>query len=58
MLHEVTFLGHEIGYRTIKPIQSKIAAIHQIPSSTGKVAPMSFIGALNFYTQFDRKIPD
>ena len=46
MLLKVKFLGHEIGYNTIKPIHSKITAIHKIPSPTGKVALMSFIGAL------------
>ena len=52
MLLKVKFLRHEIGYSTIKPFHSKIAAIHKIPSATGKVALMSFIGALNFYTKF------
>ena len=52
MLLKVKFLGHEIGYNTIKPIHSKVAAIHKIPSHTGKVALMSLIGALNFYTKF------
>ena len=56
MLLKVKFLGHEIGYNTIKPIHSKIAAIHKIPSPTGKVALMSFIGALNFYTKFIEKL--
>ena len=56
MLLKVKFLGHEIGYNTIKPIHSKIAAIHKIPSPTGKVALMSFIGALNFYTYFIEKL--
>ena len=56
MLLKVKFLGHEIGYNTIKPIHSKIAAIHKIPSPTGKVALMSFIGALNFYTEFIEKL--
>ena len=51
MLLKVKFLGHEIGYHTIKPYHSKFAAIHKIPSPTGKVALMSFIGALNFYTK-------
>ena len=53
---KVKFLGHEIGYNTSKPIHSKIAAIHKIPSPTGKVALMSFIGALNFYTKFMEKL--
>ena len=56
MLLKVKFLGHEIGYNTIKPIYSKIAAIHKIPSPTGKVAIMSFIGALIFYTKFIEKL--
>ena len=56
MLLKVKFLGHEIGYNTIKPIHSKIAAIHKIPSPTGEVALMSFIGALNFYTKFIEKL--
>ena len=37
LLLKVKFLGHEIGYNTIKPIHSKIAAIHKIYSPTGKV---------------------
>ena len=56
MLLKVKFLGHESGYNTIKPIHSKIAAIHKIPSPTGKVALMSVIGALNFYTKFVEKL--
>ena len=46
MLLKDKFLGHEIGYNTIKPIHSKIAAIQKIPSPTRKVALMSFVGAL------------
>ena len=38
MLLKVKFLGHENGYNTIKPIHSKIAAIHNISSPTGKVS--------------------
>ena len=53
---KVNFSGHEIGYNTIKPIHSKIAAIHNLSSPTGKVALMSFIGALNFYTKFTDKL--
>ena len=56
MLLKVKFLGHEIDYNTIKPIHSKITAIHKIPSTTGKFALMSFIGALNFYTKFIEKL--
>ena len=50
------FLGHEKGYNTIKPIQSKIAVIHKIPSPTRKVALISFIGALNYYTKVIEKL--
>ena len=56
MLLKVKFLGNQIGYNTIKSIHSKIAADHKIPSPTGKVALMSFIGALNFYTKFIKKL--
>ena len=37
MLLKVKFLGHEIGYITIKPTHSKVDAIHQIPSPTKKL---------------------
>ena len=56
MLLKVKFLGHEIGYITIKPIHSKVDAIHKDPSPTGKIALMSFIGAPNFYTKFIEKL--
>ena len=56
MLLEVKFFGHEIGYNTIEPIHSKIAATHKIPSLTDTVALMSFIGALNFYNNFFEKL--
>ena len=50
MLLKVKFLGHEIGFNTIKPNHSNIAATPKIPSPTVKVALMSFIDSLNFYT--------
>ena len=56
MLLNVKFLGHEIYYNTIKPICSKFAAIHKILSPTGKVALVSFIGALNFCTKLIEKL--
>ena len=56
MLLKVNFLGHEIGYNTNKPIHSKIADLHKIPSHIGKIALMSFIGALSFYTKFIEKL--
>ena len=45
MLLKVNFLGHEIGNNTIKPIHSKVNAIPKIPTATGEVALMIFIGA-------------
>ena len=56
MLLKIKFLGHETGYNTIKPMHSKVDAIHKIPSPTSKVALLSFIGALNFYTKVIEKI--
>ena len=53
MLPKVKFLGHEMGYTTIKSIHSKIAAIS---SPTGKVPLMCFIGALNFHTNLFEKL--
>ena len=49
MLLRVKFLENEIGYNTIKPIHSKVAAIHKLPSPAGINTLMSFIGALNFF---------
>ena len=48
MLPKVEFLGHEFGYGTTEPIHSKIAAVHDIPSRTGKIALLSSISALIF----------
>ena len=42
MLLKVKFLGHEIGNKTIKPIQSKIDAIKRIPSPKEKKDVMQF----------------
>ena len=55
MLLKVNFLGHEIGYYTIKTIHSQNASLHKIPSPTGKVALMSFIGAFNFLQKLYRQ---
>ena len=56
MLLKIKFPGNEIGYNTTKPVDSKVDAIRQIPSPTSKVALMSFIGALNFYTKYIEKL--
>ena len=45
----------EIGYNTNQPVASKVAAIHKLLSTTGKVALLSFIVTLIFYTKFIEK---
>ena len=56
MLLKVKFLRHEIGYNTIKPPHSKIAPFHKTFSPIGKIVLLSFIGTLNFYTKFSKKL--
>ena len=56
MLLKVKFLGHEIGNNTIKPIPSKIEAIKKITSSKEKKDIMQFLGSVNFYSKFVRKL--
>ena len=56
MLFKVKLLGHEVGYNTIEPIHLKPAAIHRLPSPTGRVAPMIFLGALIVHTKFIEKV--
>ena len=56
MLPKLKILGHGIGYNTIRPIHSNFAVNHNIPSPTGKVVLMSFIDALNFYTNVFEKL--
>ena len=52
MVNLILLLYTKLGDNTIKPIHSKIAAIHKIPYPTGKVDLVRFSGALNFYTKF------
>ena len=52
----VKLLGHEIGNNTIKPISSKIDAIHQLKTPTSKTELMRFIGSMNFYSKFINKL--
>ena len=54
-LLKLIFLDMKLVTNTNKPIHSKIAAIHKILRPIGKVALMSFIAALNFYTKFFEK---
>ena len=52
ILLTVKVLGHEIGNNTIKPISSKVDAIHQLKTPTSKTALLRFIGSMNFYSKF------
>ena len=56
MLLKEKFLRHEIGNNTIKPIPSKIEAIKRIPSPKEKKDVMQFLGSVNFYSKFDKKL--
>ena len=43
-------LGREIVFNTIKPLQPKNAAFHEIPSPTTNIKLMRFFGTINFYS--------
>ena len=47
MLPTVENYGQEVGFNTIKPFESKIAAIHKSLSRTTKNYLMRFIGPLD-----------
>ena len=49
-------LGQESGLNTIKPIQSKLAAIHNIPSQNTKIERLRFIGLMNFFSKFIERL--
>ena len=56
ILLTVKCLGHEIGNNTIKPISSKVDAIHQLKTPTPKTKLLRFIGSMNFYSKFINKL--
>ena len=56
MLLKVKFLGHEIGYNTIKPIHSRIAAFHKNPFTHRKSCPIEFHWCTHFFTKFIEKL--
>ena len=51
MLLTVKYLGHEIGFNTTQPIQSKNAAFHRNLSPITKIELMRFIGSMNFHSK-------
>ena len=56
VLFTVNYSGLEVGCNAIEPIQSKITAIHGLPSSTTKIELMMFIASMNFYSKFIDKL--
>ena len=54
ILLTVQFLGHEIGNNTIKPISSKVDAIHHLKTPTSKTELMRFFGLMNFYSKINK----
>ena len=52
------FLDDENGSDTNKPVQSKVAAIHEFPSSNAKFDQFGLIGLLNFCSNFFENLHD
>ena len=57
MLLTVKCLGDEIASKTIKSLQSEVAAIRKIRSPTKKVELMMFNCSINFTSKFFHKFP-
>ena len=47
MLLTFTILGHEVGNQTVRPIHSKVEAMHKCVTSTSKRELMIFLGNMN-----------
>ena len=56
MLLTVKSLGHEIGFITTRLIQSKVDAVHKIPSPTTKTELVRLISSMSFYFQITDKL--
>ena len=52
MLLTIFSLRQVNSFDTIKPIRSKKAAIHIIPTPTTKIQIMRFVGSMNFHWKF------
>ena len=52
MILTVIYFGYENGFNTIKPFQTKNAAIHEIASGFTKLPSMRFNGYMKFYSKF------
>ena len=52
VMTEIQFLGHEVGFRFLRPTEAKTRAITDFPTPTSVTAVRSFVGLANFYRQF------
>ena len=48
----VTFLGHTVSSRGIRPLDTKVSAIRAMPRPVTKVDLQRFLGSVNFYHRF------
>ena len=51
---EVTFLGHVVGGRMVKPLSAKVQAITDYPPAANKKELMWFLGMAGYYHRFCR----
>lgn len=49
---EVSYLGHKIGYNSIKPLNDNVVAIKNFPVPQTRKNIRQFLGKLNFYLQY------
>ena len=49
---KITYLGHEIGYNYVKPLNDNIIAIKEFPTPTSRTKIRQFLGKINFYLQY------
>lgn len=49
---ELSFLGHHVSSTGIRPLQERVAAIHNFPTPTSKHNLQTFLGMVNFYHRF------
>ena len=51
-LSEVSYLGHLVTSRGIRPLADRVTAIHAVPPPETKVALQRYLGMLNYYRRF------
>lgn len=49
---EIVYLGHEIGYNSIKPLVNNVVAIKNFPVPKTKKNIQQFLGKVNFYLEY------